>query len=133
MKNWPSTQATAPPKALAYLPHAAFAAIVCLTAIVYWPGLSGSFLFDDFPNLEKLGTRGPIESFELLVSYLKSGFAGPTGRPISLLSFLIDANDWPADPWPFKRTNVVIHLLVGAVLFATTHKLLRSIGRPSPE
>jgi hypothetical protein len=113
----------------AYLPYVTLLGVLLFTAIVYLPGLKGSFLFDDYPNLEKLGTRGPIESFELLRSYLKSGFAGPTGRPLSLLSFLIDANNWPADPWPFKRTNLIIHLLVGAVLFGTTRKLLVSIGR----
>jgi hypothetical protein len=112
-----------------YAAYAALVGVLFLTALIYWPGLAGSFLFDDYPNLEKLGTRGPIESFELLRQYVTSGFSGPTGRPLSLLSFLIDANNWPTDPWPFKRTNVVIHLIVGVVLFATTHKLFVSIGR----
>jgi protein O-mannosyl-transferase len=113
----------------AYGPYAAFFGMLCLTALIYLPGLNGPFLFDDYPNLERLGSRGPINTLELLWLYLKSGFSGPTGRPLSLLSFLIDANNWPAEAWPFKRTNLVIHLLVGAVLFGTTRKLLASIGR----
>ena len=104
-------------------------AALCLTALVYLPGLSGPFLFDDFPNLEQLGARGPIESLELLRAYLTSGFAGPTGRPVSLLSFLLDANDWPADPWPFKRTNLFLHLVIGLVLYVTTRKLVEATGR----
>src|SRR5690606_19348161 len=100
---------------------------------VYLPGLSGPFLFDDFPNLEQLGARGPIKSFELLQAYLTSGFAGPTGRPVSLLSFLLDANDWPADPRPFKRTNLIVHLTVGFVLYSATQKLLQASGRTSEE
>ena len=32
-----------------------------LTLLVYAPGLSGPFLFDDFPNLEKIGALGLIE------------------------------------------------------------------------
>jgi tetratricopeptide (TPR) repeat protein len=110
-------------------PFLALIAALGLAALIYWPGLSGPFLFDDYPNLEGLGRRGPIESFELLRLYLKGGFAGPTGRPLSLLSFLIDANNWPADAWPFKRTNLIIHLLAGAVLFGATRKLLLSLGR----
>src|SRR5690606_35304115 len=51
----------------------------------------------------------------------------------SLLSFLIDANNWPAEAWPFKRTNLVIHLTVGLVLFGTTRALLLSIGRSTSE
>lgn len=107
------------------------AAAIGLTALIYWPGLSGSFLFDDFPNLEQLGARGPIESLELLRAYLASGSSGPTGRPLALLSFLIDASDWPADPWPFKRTNLIVHLAVGLVIFAAARGLLQAMGRPA--
>src|SRR5690606_32092624 len=108
-------------------------AALCLTVLVYLPGLSGPFLFDDFPNLEQLGARGPIKSLELLRAYLTSGFAGPTGRPVSLLSFLLDANDWPTDPWPFKRTNLVIHLIIGVVLYVTTRKLVEADGHTSED
>ena len=100
-----------------------------LVWLVYQPGLSGPFLFDDFPNLKEIGALGPIENWELFRAFLASGFAGPTGRPISLASFLLNANDWPADPEPFKLTNILIHLLIGIVLFPTLRKLLRSIGR----
>lgn len=102
-----------------------------LTLLVYAPGLSGPFLFDDFPNLEKIGALGPIENPELFQAYLSSGFSGPTGRPVALASFLIDANDWPADPAPFKRTNLLIHLLVGVILFPTIRKLLTAVSRSS--
>lgn len=106
----------------------------CLLAlIVYWPGLSGPFLFDDFQNLEKLGALGPIRDWELAQAYLTSGFAGPTGRPLSLASFLLDARDWPADPFSFKQTNLLIHILIGVVLFLTLRTLLRAIGRRTPE
>lgn len=108
-------------------------ALFLITLFAYFSGLSGPFLFDDFPNLEKLGALGPIESWELFRAYLASGFSGPTGRPIALASFLLDANDWPADPAGFKYTNLVIHLLVGLTLLLTLNKLLRSIGRSEAE
>ena len=101
---------------------ASFAIIVAaclLTFAIYTPGRSGPFLLDDSSNLSKIGALGPIESWELFRAYLASGEAGPTGRPLALTSFLIDARDWPADPAAFKRTNLVLHCLIGLFLFLT--------------
>ena len=94
------------------------AACVALALIVwaYWPGLAGPFLFDDYGNLDDIGAFGPPDRWPGLLYYLTSGQADPTGRPVALLSFLLDAREWPADPWPFKRTNLVLHLLNTALL-----------------
>lgn len=91
----------------------------------YAPGLHGGFLFDDFANLPALGTTGPVDHWPTFWRYITSGDADPTGRPLTLLSFLLDAHDWPADPYPFKRTNLVLHLLNGALLYA----LLTQLGQ----
>jgi tetratricopeptide (TPR) repeat protein len=99
-------------------------ALLLLAWFVYRPGLGGGFVFDDFVNLDKLGAGGRVDDWAAFWRYLTSGTADPTGRPLSMLSFLLDANDWPADPWPFLRTNVLLHLLNGALLFA----LLRQSG-----
>ncbi len=64
---------------------------------------------------------------------MTSGAADPTGRPLALLSFLIDANDWPADPYPFKRTSVLLHLINGALLCALLRNLGRAIGKPEAQ
>lgn len=96
---------------------------LCLTAIAYFPGLHGGFLFDDYANLPSLGETGPITHWDTFWRYITSGTADPTGRPIALLSFLFDAHDWPASPYPFKRTNLLIHLLNGALLFILLQRL----------
>ncbi|WP_174493868.1 tetratricopeptide repeat protein [Acinetobacter sp. Marseille-Q1623] len=98
--------------------------ILCLS--IYWVGLKGDFLFDDYPNLEDLGTYGIIDSWDKAKNFISNGFSGPTGRPISLASFLIDANTWPADPFSFKYTNLMIHLLNGLLLCWAIVLLLRS-------
>jgi hypothetical protein len=98
------------------LPLLALLAILALTAFVYRAGLHGPFLFDDFANLPSLGETGPVDSFDAFTRYATASFADPTGRPISVVSFLLDARNWPADPYPFKRTNLVLHLLNGALL-----------------
>lgn len=87
---------------------------LCIGA--YWGGLKGDFLFDDYPNLQDLGTYGIIDSWDKVRAFIFNGFAGPTGRPISLASFLIDANTWPANPYAFKYTNLMIHLINGLLL-----------------
>jgi len=101
--------------------------------LTYYPGLSGSFVFDDFANLPALGESGPIRGIEAAARYLTSGKADPFGRPVALASFLLDASDWPAEPWPFKATNLLLHLLNGLLLFAVLDKLgRRAIPRASP-
>jgi tetratricopeptide (TPR) repeat protein len=93
--------------------------------LTYAPGLHGTFLFDDFSNLPELGATGPVDTWLTFSRYITSGTADPTGRPLTLLTFLLDARDWPADPFPFKRTNLILHLLNGALLAL----LLRQLGR----
>ncbi|MEA3261630.1 MAG: tetratricopeptide repeat protein [Pseudomonadota bacterium] len=95
------------------------------TYILYSPGLSGGFIFDDFSNLKILGKQGGIDNWEALQHYLSSGFSGPTGRPISYASFLINANNWPADAVSFKYTNILIHLVNGSLLLALFMVVLR--------
>lgn len=84
----------------------------------YAPGLHGGFLFDDFANLPALGAEGSVHTWPVFWRYITSGTADPTGRPLTLLSFLLDARDWPADPLPFKRTNLILHLFNGFLLYA---------------
>jgi protein O-mannosyl-transferase len=93
--------------------------------MIYSPGLHGGFLFDDYANLPALGETGPINTGPAFWRYLTAGHADPFGRPLSQLSFLLDAQDWPADPSPFKRTNLLLHLFNGVLLAL----LLRKLGQ----
>jgi protein O-mannosyl-transferase len=99
--------------------------LLALAYFVYRPGLSGGFQFDDYVNLPSLGAMGPIDDVPTLLRYLTSGTADPTGRPLALLSFLIDAQDWPADASRFLRTNILLHLLNGSLLLALIWQLER--------
>lgn len=100
--------------------------LVLMAGLALWPGTHGGFLFDDLPNMEPLGAYGAVDSLPSLARYATSGEADPTGRPVAVLSFLIDAHDWPADPHPFKRTNILLHLLNGWLLFAALSELGRA-------
>lgn len=100
-------------------------ALLLVAAASYGPGLTGGFLFDDYANLPALGAQGPIDNAAAFWRYITAGAADPTGRPLAMLSFLIDGRDWPTDPAPFLRTNLILHLLNGTLLAL----LLRRLGR----
>lgn len=102
--------------------------------MIYIPGLGGTFHFDDFANLPILGAMGPIDNWAAFWRYITAGHADPTGRPIALLTFLLDARDWPAEPYPFLRTNVLLHMLNGvllAILLAVTGRAISGTSAPS--
>lgn len=117
---------------------AAFAIVLALVGWAYWPGLAGPFLFDDFGNLDVLGAYGRLHDLPSVLYYLSSGQADPTGRPLALATFLLDAQNWPAPPWPFKLTNLLLHLLNTALLWRVLQAAQarfargRSGPRPSP-
>ena len=100
-------------------------AILALAWFAFRPGLSGAFLFDDLGSLPKLGATGPVDNWATFWRYITSGTADPTGRPLVLLSFLVNAHNWPADPYPFKVTNVILHLVNGTLLAWVLWKLGR--------
>lgn len=95
-----------------------------ITALCYWPSLSGPFVFDDAPNLELLGVRGGIDSFDAFVEFVSSAQAGPLGRPLSLASFVADSRTWPADPLSFRVTNLLIHFVNGLLVLFLARAIL---------
>ena len=96
--------------------------IVAVTA--YWPGLSGPFILDDFASIAALGKHGGVVDWQSFKAFVLGGNSGPTGRPVSLLTFLIDGTNWPTDAAPFKRTNLIIHLMIGGLLGILTKQIL---------
>lgn len=103
----------------------ALPALLLLTYVVSKAALTGPFVFDDFPNLGNLARMAGVFDLRHLADYLQS-FLGNPGRPLAALSFLIDDAAWPSSPGPFKRTNLLIHLLCGVLVFGTTRSLARA-------
>lgn len=113
-----------------FLPALLWPVIAALTLWVMWPGLSGPFIFDDFPNLQHLGNLGGRITWGRLGYYL-AGFSGDPGRPLAALSFLINDNAWPSQAAGFKYTNLMLHVLAGLVAFGFARSLaLSSRDRP---
>jgi len=104
------------------------AALVAAVIIVYLPGLTGPLLFDDYTNLSPLGADGGVTDWVSFRNFVFGNASGPSGRPVSMLSFLIDAQNWPPYIAAFKYTNILIHLLNGLLLCWLSIELFQVLG-----
>jgi hypothetical protein len=86
--------------------------------------MHGPFLFDDFPNLAALDSIDHVSSWRDLGIYLSQPRNFP-GRPVAMLSFLMQKDAWPNDPFSFRLVNVGIHLLNGLLVFALALRVSR--------
>ena len=112
-----------PKKPLQLFIGAAFISFTGLVLLAYYFAWTGSFHFDDAPNLE------PLTQFLAngdAWQWITLGMAGPSGRPVALASFLLDAPYWPHDPSGFLYTNTLIHLINGLLLALVLLRLARS-------
>ncbi|GAB2574656.1 hypothetical protein ISP15_15215 [Dyella jejuensis] len=109
------------------------AAALLLTAIVYWPGLSGSWLFDDYPNIvDNPGVQPQHINLGSLVSAALSSPASDFKRPLASLSFALNFLITGLDPFWMKLSNLVIHLLNGLLFFMLSRQLL-AVATPASD
>lgn len=97
-----------------------------LTALIYYPGLGGSFLFDDFFNIvDNPAVYLKQLSFEGLKTAALSSDAGILKRPISMLSFALNGYFGEITPGNLKTVNLFIHLCNGVFIFLLTRLTLQ--------
>ncbi|MBA2077896.1 hypothetical protein [Rhodanobacter sp. PCA2] len=103
-----------------------------VTIAAYWPGLSGSWLFDDYPNIvDNPGVQPREASVPALVRAALSSPASEFKRPLASLSFAANYLTGGLDPFGWKLANLIIHLLNGLLVFALARGILRSLS-PQP-
>ena len=98
--------------------------LIC-SGLCYWIysfGFSGAFYFDDFRPLAALES---VKDFSSAWQYIWNETSGPLGRPISMLSFLLNAGDWPNNSENFFRINTIIHLINGLLIYGISYKLFK--------
>ncbi len=112
------------------LPLLALAAALILAGIGYSASLGSDFQLDDEANLGSLETVSDRTS---TIDFILGGTAGPLGRPLSLLTFALQADQWRQGPDAFLRVNIAIHLLNALLLaFVVRHLfIIRGDGRRS--
>lgn len=106
-----------------------------VTTAVYWHGLYGSWLFDDYPNI--------VDNHDLqitdahLPSLVRAALSSPSSefkRPLASLSFAANYLVAGLDPFSWKLTNLAIHLLNGLLVYLLSKGLLLAVGaRPVRE
>lgn len=106
-------------------------ALLCLlTVLIYRPGLSGDYMFDDRPNLLE-NRRLDMASLDMdsLVAAAYSSTSGLLRRPVSMASFALNRYFFGIDPWSYKVVNLAIHLLTGLGLWLLGGLILRAYVR----
>ncbi|MGQ4660183.1 hypothetical protein [Lysobacter sp. F6437] len=96
---------------------------------IYWPGLSGGFIFDDFPNLVTDShwrvTSMDLDQWRRAISHGRSGFLG---RPLALATFAANHYFTGTDPFWLKLTNLGLHLVNTALIYCLCRQLLLQIA-----
>jgi len=113
------------------LPWLLLAIAIIVTAIAYWPGLTGGWVFDDYPNIVDNGAIHITPGHSTLAAWVNSAISSPSSflhRPLASLTFSLNWYFGGGDPWPFKLTNVIIHLINGVLLFLMLSALLRLLA-----
>jgi protein O-mannosyl-transferase len=106
----------------------AFGIALCITIIVYSQGLSGGWLFDDYPNIvDNPGVQPQQASLGSLVRAALSSPASDFKRPLASLSFAFNYLATGLDPFWMKLTNLVIHLINGLLVFLLSRLLLSQV------
>jgi hypothetical protein len=100
-------------------------AALCITVLIYWPGLPGGWLFDDYPNIvDNPGVQPQHLDLPSLVRAALSSPASDFKRPIASLSFALNYLATGLDPYWMKLTNLFIHLINGCLVFLVARQLL---------
>lgn len=99
--------------------------IVSIYAYLYFPGLLGGYILDDVPNLSNLNVYSRFDGLDALIRYIMSYNSGPLKRPISTLSFLLNADRLTVNAFNFKVTNLLIHIVNGFLLYLVNLKILK--------
>ena len=99
--------------------------------IVYWSGLSGGWLFDDYPNIvDNHGVQPADAGVIPLLRAMLSSPASEFKRPLASLSFALNYLGAGLDPYWWKLTNLCIHLLNGVLVFLLARTLIRVAAAP---
>lgn len=101
-----------------------------ITLCLYFPGLSGGFIFDDAPRIRNnpLLAIDALEYTQLKQAFFSSADPFPSNRPLSMLSFGVNHALTGLHPGYFKLTNLVIHLWTGLAVFILIRLLVSTFA-----
>jgi hypothetical protein len=108
-----------------YLSPGGLSLLLLVTFLLYRPGLAGDFIFDDFINIidnsaVHLTGLSPSE----LAQTVSSGVTTFINRPLSMLTFGLNHYLSGLAPYPFKFTNLLLHLAISIGMYLLSRDLL---------
>src|SRR6185437_617232 len=118
-------------RARRWLPWLLLAVAAIATAAVYWPGVTGGWVFDDYPNIVDNSAIHIMPGHSTLAAWVNAALSSPASflhRPLASITFALNWMMGGGDPISFKITNIVIHLANGVLLFCMLKALLRLAG-----
>lgn len=101
------------------------AALFVAIFLIYWPGLYGDFIFDDFINIvnnanSHLTTLSPTDIFKAFFS----GVSSSISRPLTMLSFGLNHYFTGLNPFAYKLTNLFVHVITSFGIYLLSRQLL---------
>lgn len=97
---------------------------------IYWIGLDGPFLFDDYFNLQPVRDwfNGQRNAPEVILG----NSSGVLGRPMSMVSFLLSAGLGAHAPLFYKLGNLALHFCIALLVVNITQRLIKFAKLPLP-
>lgn len=89
--------------------------LLLVTLFVYWPGLNGPLLFDDYVNTTLV--RAESLEFNEVKDAALSNSSGRFGRPVANLTFAVTPELLGASNFSYKLTNLILHLISGVLVY----------------
>lgn len=99
---------------------------ILLTVAIYWPGLSGPFLFDDRFNFSII--QEWLAGEASLAHAVLGHQSILVSRPVAMASFVANAALGGDDAFFFKLGNLLVHVACGSVAFYLFRTILRQSG-----
>lgn len=99
--------------------------------LLYWPGLAGPYLFDDFWNLSPIEkwSSGEIGWRQALLPNASSVVAS---RPVGMASFMLTTWIGGIGTFPSKLGNLILHLACGWLVWRLARRLVVVDDRLAP-
>ncbi|HEY1036500.1 MAG TPA: hypothetical protein VGE09_16110 [Pseudoxanthomonas sp.] len=105
-------------------PRLLLIAALLLTAALYWPGLGGPFMLDDFETFVRL--QRWMAGQDSWQSAMFGHQASLDARPVAMASLMLSAAlGGGVDPFAFKLGNLLVHLLCGVLVWQVVRQATR--------
>lgn len=96
--------------------------VMALALLLYWQGVDGPLLFDDYSNLApiKVWLAGELGWIEVAFG----NQSGLLGRSVSMLSLMLNAAIGGTEATSYKVGNIIVHLTCGGLVFLLAREIL---------